>query len=136
MNLYLQIFTENIWRASLVPMGSNATLYAMKLFGGYNMPLAVLLAITGGMIGQTLNLLVGYGLLYLRTKGILRVNEKAYNSAQKSFYKYYVFCLLLFGWAAGGNVLVAIAGFLGARMIMVLPLVAVGYIVNYGLLLF
>jgi len=117
-------------------MSNDATIYAMKLFGGYNILLASTMAVIGGMLGQTFNLLAGYGLLKLKNKGDFRINEKAYTRARDCFYKYYVFVLLFFGWAAGGNVLVLIAGFLGARAIMVLPLVAVGYIVSYGIFTF
>lgn len=134
-NLYLQVLIESAWRASIIPLSSEATIYAMKLFGGYHIPLAVACAFTGAMLGQIFNLLLGYGLLTLKNKGIVPINDNAYSKSKGYFFKYYVFLLLLFGWAAGGNVLVIIAGFLGARMIMVLPLLAIGYLANYGSML-
>lgn len=129
--LYLQVLIEAIHRASLVPMASEATLYAMKSFGGYNLWLAIALAIIGGTAGQIFNFALGALLKKIRKKNGWNLSESLYEKAQGIFRKYLIF-LLLFSWATGGNILVAIAGFLGIRLAHVAPVIVIGYIFHYA----
>jgi membrane protein YqaA with SNARE-associated domain len=59
MNNYLNVFIEAAHKASLIPFASEATLYAMKSFGSYNIQLAIILAIAGATLGQMLNWAAG-----------------------------------------------------------------------------
>ena len=135
MNFYLDVLIESAWRASFIPLPSEATLAAMQAFGGYNIPLAVAMAVVGGVAIQMLNWWIGTLLFKLRNHtGGWNIPDTTLAKAQHIFTKYAVF-LLLFAWATFGNVLVVIAGFLGAKPKMVLPLLVVGYAAHYGMYL-
>lgn len=128
MNHYLHVFFESIWAASIVPFSSHATFFAMKSFGGFNLPMAAALAIAGAILGQCFNWLVGRAMANYKKS----VSHQAwYGRVSVLFTQYGVF-LLVFCWIPLGNLLVVLAGLLNARLRIVLPLVAVGELYHYG----
>lgn len=134
MNHYLNVFLEAFYTASLIPFASESTLSAMKAFGGYNLPLAVALAVIGGVMGQTINLTLGHVLRRLRKPGGWNIPEPRYQKAQRLFYSYGLFIYLVC-WLAFGNLVVVISGFLNIRPKTALPLILLGYAAHYGALL-
>jgi len=132
MNTLATIFLEAAHHASIVPMASEATIYAMKAFGNSEMQLPVLLAILGGLAGHGFNLFAGRRLMLLPSAP---KNERAYLLIQKYFNRY-GFILLVFCFLSLGNVLTIIAGLLGTPMKKALPPIAAGLIFSYGRLLF
>jgi membrane protein YqaA with SNARE-associated domain len=131
MNHYLNIFFEAFHTASLVPFSSEATLAAMKAFGGFELWPAVLAGAAGGVLAQWLNWLIGHWLRARRPVGGWHMDEALLGKASAFFHRYLVW-LLLGSWLTMGNVLVLVAGFLGVRLGVMLPLVAVGYVARYG----
>lgn len=132
MDLYVKVFIEGAHTASVVPLGNDTAFTAMQLFGGYNMHLALILATAGGCLGQLFNWWVGYALLRQRGKFSFNVSDYWYAKTSAIFNKYCVF-LLLFSWAPLCNLLLVMAGFTRAPLKVVMPLVAVGYLLHYGL---
>lgn len=132
MDMYIQIFFESLWNASIVPFGSETTLHAMKAFGGYDLRLGALMAITGGVLGQIFNWCVGALMLWLKKNGKARVmSDTLYAKMQRVFHRYLIF-LLFFSWAPILKFLVLAAGFLQVRFRTALLLVTAGYALHYG----
>ncbi|MBY0407870.1 MAG: hypothetical protein K2Q01_09265 [Rickettsiales bacterium] len=130
MENYLKVFLEAAWTNSLVPFAPDATFSAMKLFGGYNMHMAAILATAGASLGLLLNWLIGQGLLKMHAKSNLHVSEQRYQRVSYLFNKYGIF-LLLFSWVPLMKIIMLLAGFLNAPLKFVMPLVVVGQLFFY-----
>ena len=131
MNHYLNVFLEAASSASLIPFAPEATFYAMKAFGSYPMPAAVALAVAGAVSMQAFNWAIGAWLSKRRKPNGWYIPDTAYEKAKRLFNRYGIF-LLFFCWAVGGNMLVAVSGFLGVRVKTALPLILAGYTAYYG----
>jgi len=129
---FLPIFIESAWKASIIPFGNDVTFFALKSFGGYDMALPFILAVAGATLGQTFNWCLGHFLISYKDR--LNINEQLYSRFATAFNQYGVF-LLLFSWAILCNMLVVIAGFVGTKPKIVLPLIIIGQAVHYGLAL-
>lgn len=130
MNYYTDVFIEALWTASIIPLSQDATFTAMKLFGGYDMTTAAVIAVAGASLGQLFNWWVGRYLYQVRDKANFKLSEHWYNKISHIFNKYLVF-LLLFSWAPIGGILLGIAGFTKTPLKMVMPLVIIGYCYYY-----
>jgi membrane protein YqaA with SNARE-associated domain len=133
MDQFFRIFIESAWTASLIPLSSEATLYAMKSFG-QDVTLAVIPAILGGTLGMMTNFLLGMLMLRAKRSGIPVIGERTYDKAQRFFNKY-LFFLLFLSFLPMFKFLVLAAGFLGTRPRYALILVALGYVLHYGMVL-
>jgi len=131
MNNYLNVFIESFHISSFIPLPTESTIFAMKAFGGFNMYLAVAMAVAGGVLAQMLSWFIGYALLRLRKKDGWNIPESVYERACYFFRKYALFLLLL-SWATLGNVLVVIAAFLGTKPRTAFPLIFIGYLLAYS----
>lgn len=131
MDLLITIFLEAAHHASIIPLASEAAIYALKSFGGTDMNLPVALAVLGGLCGHLFNLLVGR--LAMRLPSSPR-NEPIYLKLCQHFNRY-GFLLLVFCFVPLGNMLVIAAGMLGTPMKKALPAIAAGLVFNYGQLL-
>jgi len=129
---FVQIFLEALHDASVVPMASEAAIYAMKSFGGFDMNTAVAAAIMGGMFGNTFNWWLGKMLMRLPSSP---KTHRIYLKLQTLFNQYGFF-LLFFAFVPLMNILVVAAGMFGTPLKKVLPLVALGLCYYYGRLLF
>jgi membrane protein YqaA with SNARE-associated domain len=134
MSLYPQLFLECAGRASIVPFISDTTYFAMKSFGGYNMTLALVLAVTGAMLGQSFNLVLGRYIGRLKSDGKLGgMDSLWFNRLQTVFNRYFVF-LLLMSWAPLCNLITVAAGMFGTRYKIALPLLLIGEALHYAFL--
>jgi membrane protein YqaA with SNARE-associated domain len=133
MDFYLNVFLESAHAASIIPLySSGATFYAMRSFGGFNLPLAAMLAVFGSALGALFNFALGYGLLFLyRKKNIKFMSNEKYSRASRWFFKYGI-VLLPLSWLPFFNFLVVAAGFLGVRARVALPLVILGQALYFG----
>ena len=129
---YLHVLFECAWVASIIPGGQDTTIISMHAFGGYHMPLAVVIGIIGAMAGFTLN--YGIGALLARFLRFMSITNSGYANAQRLFNKYGIF-LLFFCWMFPGNIIVFIAGFLKTPARIAFPLIFAGIALHYGLLL-
>lgn len=130
MNQYLSVFIEALWNASIVPGASEATLAAMRSFGGFDIDLAATLAIAGAFLGQLFNWLLGVFLLKLKNQGAMPIPPQMHEKASASFQRYFVW-FLLFCWLPMFNFFTLTAGFLGVRPRIALPLLLAGTVFHY-----
>lgn len=126
------IFIEAAHKASLLPMASEATIYAMQAFGTTLTITHIGLAILGAMLGQLFNLALGRGLMKLPSSP---KDHRGFVLLQHYFNRF-GFVLLLVAPLSLGNFLVFLAGMLGTPMKKALPVIALSYIFYYGRLLF
>ena len=131
MTLYLPILFESAWVASIIPFSSEPTFFAMKAFGGFNMPLATALAILGASGGMALNWAIGRFLIRFKNSGIFKISDDDYAYGAHMFNRYGI-VLLLISWMPLCNLLAVIAGFLGTKPKVALALLMVGEMFNYG----
>ena len=130
MEYYFKVFYESAWTNSLIPFATDATFSAINLFGGYNMPIAAMIATAGATLGLTSNWLLGYALMRMRNGSKLQLKEAYYNRASILFNKYGIF-LLLFTWVPLFKIIMIFAGFLNAPLKFVLPLAVIGQLFYY-----
>ena len=137
MSLYLKILIETAHYASLIPFANEPTFFAMKAFGGFDMLLAFLCAVSGAILGAEFNFSIGYCLkkLYLKQQNPKYLKPNNYEKGKKFFAKYGIF-LLVISWLPTLNSSVFAAGFFGMRAKIVLPIVLIGQIIHYGWFLF
>jgi membrane protein YqaA with SNARE-associated domain len=126
----IAIFFEAAHRASIIPLASETTLYAMKSFGGFAMELPVAAAIVGGLCGHGFNLLIGRLLMRLPSSP---KNQAIFQRLQQHFNRY-GFILLVFAFAPLGNILAVAAGMLGTPFKKALPAIALGLLYFYATL--
>lgn len=127
MPLYLNIFIEHVWTASIIPFSVQPTLYALKAFQPDHMLFPALIAWMGACVGYSLNWWLGVMLLRLTRRFPKRfhITESEYTKATDVFNRYLLFTLL-FCWYQALNILPLAAGFLGLTFSRVIPLVAAG----------
>lgn len=132
--LHLQVFYEATWLASLIPMGNDTTLYAMKGFGSHNLILPVILSITGGILGQCFNYFLGLKLQRLKYTKNMTLSEEVYVRVQYYFNRF-GFVVLAVSWAPLCKLLPLLAGFAGTPRRKVFLMLVLGYAYHYGQLL-
>lgn len=126
----MQIFLEAAHRASLIPMASEAMIYAMKSFG-QPIGLAVCAAILGGLAGHGFNWWLGRMLMKLPSSP---KHHAMFQKLSAHANRYGFLILVLAPWSLG-NVLVTAAGMLGVPLKKTLPVTAAGLFIYYGRLL-
>lgn len=125
------IFVEAAHRASLIPLASEATIYALKSFGQSGLELPVALAILGGLTGHAFNYALGRFMMRLPSSP---KHHAVYQMLAKYFNRYGFVVLIIAPWAMF-NILVLAAGMLGTPIKKTFPLIALGLAVYYGKLL-
>jgi membrane protein YqaA with SNARE-associated domain len=118
------IFEEHVCSASFVPFISSITLDAMKLFGGYDLQLPVLVALIGSLGGCFLNWILGLGIAVLRAR-VTFLGTDTFPKVQ-AFFDRYGFLIAAFYWAPLGAILVIVTGFFRVPLWKTLMAVAVG----------
>lgn len=134
MEHYFNVLIESAWAASIVPMSNEATFTAMRLFGGYNLWAGFIISTIGATTGQLFNWYIGHTLLKFRHRYNWNVSDRWYNWCSSFFNKYLLF-MLLFSWWPICNILVIVFGFLKTPLRLVAPLLLVGYLFRYGLMI-
>ncbi len=125
MDPYVAVLRDAAWNASIIPFSNEATLFAMRGFGGFDLHLALLLAIAGAMAGLLFNWGVGRLILLQFRKGKFKLNVVKYEKAAAIFRRYLLFLLLLC-WNPTLNYIPVISAFLGVRLRLALPLMLAG----------
>lgn len=128
---YLQIFIETAHVASIIPFGNDATIYAMKSFGGFDMTTATFTAIVGASAGQSFNWLLGHALLRLMHNEQWKLRPDLYEKTQRLFHRYGIWLLPL-SFVPMLNFITVAAGFLRIPYRLVLPLATLGASAHYS----
>ena len=131
MHLFLSIFVESAWAASIVPFASPATFFALKAFGGHDMAAAAAIATLGATLGLLFNWGLGRLLLSRYRQGDFHIPPALYEKAALYFRRYGIFLLLLC-WAPMLHIVALIAGFLHIPLKTALPLMLAGEALYYG----
>lgn len=133
MSAYLDVFIESILANSIIPFMHDPSFFAMRSFGGYNMPLAAVFAISGAALGGIFNFMLGWWLLKLYNKKNDRkcLPREQYDRFVQIFSRYFI-VLLPVSWLPLLNFLVFFAGFFGVRAKLALPLVIAGQAMYYS----
>ena len=123
-----QILLEALHTASIIPFGNEPTFYAMKAFGTFDMIVPTLLAITGALLGQSFNLLIGrlaHRFFHTRLRG------EGLDKISASFHRF-GFLLLAVCWLPLGNLLITLpAGFFHIPLKKALPVILIGLALHY-----
>lgn len=132
MNFYLNVFVESIGVSSFIPFVSDPTFFAMKGFGGYDMQLAVVLAVAGSAIGAAICYIVGRWLskIFLKS-GKNNVSIEKYNKASQFFSKN-IMILMPLTWLPLLKFLPLFSGLLDGSFKITMLLVVLGKMGYYG----
>ncbi len=130
---YINVLIESATVSGFIPFAHEPTFFAMVGFGGYNLILATAIAVLGAAIGSSFGFIVGVLILKLYRKygNQKHLTAEQYNMASRIFSRFFIL-LLPFTWLPMLNFLPLIAGFLGQRARIVLPLVIIGKIAYYS----
>lgn len=133
MNFYLDVFVQSMIVSSFIPFISDPTFFAMKSFGGYDMKLAVVLAVLGSAIGAAICFMVGKFVAKMyRIEGNQKsLSIEKYNKASRFFSKN-MMVLMLVTWLPLLKFLPLVGGFLGCSFRITMLLVILGKIGYYG----
>lgn len=130
MSNYLNVFTESAWVASVIPLGSEPSFFAMAAFGTFSMFPAWVAAVAGGTLGHIFNYCVGRLIAKLSTN--TKINNVWLLRLHEYFVKYGVFILLL-AWVPMFNMFVVLAGAVKISPRIALPLIIAGLAFHYGM---
>lgn len=129
MNSSLTLLLESAWHASIIPFGNDATYFAMKAFGGQDMGLPFILSVTGAMLGQLFNLLIGITLIKLN-KDTHTLPERV--EKYLPYFRRHGHYALLFSWVPLCNLLTVAAGMARIPLWRALPLLLLGEMAYYS----
>lgn len=138
MNYYLDVFVESMFVSSFIPFKNDPTFFAMSGFGGYDMQLAVALAVLGSMIGAVICFVTGRLIfkMYFRNGGQKSLSIERYDRAAR-FFSRNIMILMPLTWLPLLKFLPLFSGFLGCsfRTTMLLVILGkIGYYSYYGLM--
>lgn len=130
---YLALFALSFTAATLLPLGSEWLLAALVLKGGDPF-LLVTTATLGNLLGAITTWLVGrYGGEFL-IRRCLRIDEEAQQRAEERYNRYGIWSLLLSWVPLIGDPLCLIAGIFRVRLALFIPLVGLGKLGRYIIL--
>lgn len=96
--LYLRVLYDGVLSSFLIPFHSQTTYFAMRAFGGQDdttLYTATAAAIAGGVIGHSINWVLGNGVMrFIRAQNIAFWTE-SYPKIQPYFNRYGIYTLLL-----------------------------------------
>ena len=127
---YIGLFASAFLAATILPLSSELVL-ASLLYNGFSVPLLIVIATLGNVLGSLTNYALGYWL----SKGVVRswfnVSPEDYIVARERFKKYGLLSLC-FAWVPViGDPLTVVAGLLRIRLLWFLLLVTTGKFVRY-----
>lgn len=130
---YLALFALSFAAATLLPIGSEWLLATLVLQGG-DLFLLVSIATLGNLLGAISTWLVGrYGGEFL-VRRCLRIDAEAQRRAEERYARYGIWSLLLSWVPIIGDPLCLIAGIFRVRLTLFIPLVGLGKLGRYVLL--
>lgn len=135
MNAYLTLFASALLAATLVPFSSEALLGVLYA-GGAHEPWALLTAASAGnVLGSCVNWGLGRYCLAWRHKRWFPFRPDGLTRASDWFNRFGVWSLLLAWLPVIGDPLTFVAGLLRTPLVLFLPLVAIGKVARYLLVL-
>ncbi len=132
---YVGLFFASLLAATLVPLSSEAVVLGMDVSGGFEPVPLLIVASLGNTLGCVVNWLLGKFCLHWRERRWFPVKGAALDRASRWFNRYGVWLLPLSWVPVVGDPLTLVAGILGVRFRVFLPLVALGRVGRYAALL-
>ena len=117
--------------ATIIPFGSEAYLASLIILGKYSIPLLLISASLGNILGSVLNWICGYYSNYFIKKKWFPVSQKKIDKASLFFERYGKWSLLL-GWVPFiGDPITFVAGTFKYPFLIFLIFVSIGKIGRY-----
>lgn len=132
----ISLFLISFLAATILPAQSEAVLVGIALQKEYSLPLLLLVASTGNVLGACVNWLLGRYLLRFQDKKWFPVNGRQLEKGSV-FYQRWGAWTLLFSWLPIiGDAFTIIAGVLHMRFMLFLVLVSLGKTARYAVILY
>lgn len=129
------LFVSAFLSATLIPMASEGVLAGLVAVGGWDPWLLWGVATAGNVVGAVVNWGLGLGIGRFQGRRWFPVSESAMARARGWFQRWGVWTLL-FSWVPMiGDPLTIVAGAMGVRMRVFLPLVALGKGARYAVVI-
>ena len=128
---YLGLFAAAFVAATLLPAQSELLLGGMIASGDYSVPLLILIATAGNILGSTANWVLGRYFYHLRERRWFPIKKARLEKAERWYHKYGRWSLLL-SWAPIiGDPLTLLAGILREPISSFLVIVAIAKLGRY-----
>ena len=131
LTAYLGLFAAAFMAATLLPAQSELLLGGMIASGDYSVPLLILVATAGNILGSTANWVLGRYFYHLRERRWFPIKKARLEKAERWYHKYGRWSLLL-SWAPIiGDPLTLLAGILREPISSFLVIVAIAKFGRY-----
>lgn len=129
---YGGLFVTAFLAATLLPLSSEAVLAALATADGFDAAALVAVATVGNVLGAMVNWLLGRYCLRWRDRRWFPIDLDRLDAASRWFRRYGVWSLLFAWLPVIGDPLTFVAGVLGVRLRVFVPLVAIGKAARYA----
>jgi len=129
--IYLSLFTLSFFVATVIPFGSEAYLASLIILNKHNIPLLLISASLGNILGSVLNWVCGYYSFFFIKKRWFPINKKNIDKASIFFTKYGKWSLLLSWVPFIGDPITFVAGTLRYSFLYFLLFVSIGKVGRY-----
>ena len=128
---YLGLFAAAFVAATLLPAQSELLLGGMIASGDYSVPLLILVATAGNILGSTANWVLGRYFYHLRERRWFPIKKARLEKAERWYHKYGRWSLLLSWTPIIGDPLTLLAGILREPISSFLVIVAIAKLGRY-----
>ena len=129
--VYLYLFILSFFVATIIPFGSEAYFASLIVSNKHNVPLLLISASIGNVLGSVFNWVCGYYSAYFMKKKWFPISQNKISKASLLFSKYGKWSLLL-GWVPFiGDPITFVAGTLRYSFLQFLFFVSIGKIGRY-----
>ena len=128
---YLGLFAAAFVAATLLPAQSELLLGGMIASGDYSVPLLILVATAGNILGSTANWVLGRYFYHLRERRWFPIKKARLEKAERWYHKYGRWSLLLSWVPIIGDPLTLLAGILREPLPSFLAIVAIAKLGRY-----
>ena len=127
----LGMFVTAFGAATILPAQSEVLFVALQARDTVSLPLLLVVASVGNILGSVVNYLMGMGIERFRHRRWFPLTEAQLDRAQDWYRKWGVWTLLL-SWAPFGDGVTVVAGILRTRLWVFLTLVSIAKIGRYA----
>ncbi len=133
---YLFLFFDSLIAALILPVRSEAAIYAMLIFKKYNPHLIFIIVLSASVLGSLINWWLGKKLQILKQSVALKNKAAEIQNAEIKWNKYLVWLLLFSPLKILGNPLSLLAGFLSTKLKKFLTIIFFSKFIYYFWLIY